>query len=297
MDKKIACTLCFHHCNLSEGQIGFCGARTNSGGVIRSLNYGKITSIALDPIEKKPLAHFMPSSRILSVGSFGCNFKCPFCQNSEISMAYEDSKQSQLVYKLYSGESVTIPFRTMESAEILETAKKYVPHGNIGVAYTYNEPLIGFEFVRDTTKLVHEAGLKNVLVTNGSTGTDALEEILPYIDAMNIDLKAFTASFYTDFIKGDLGAVKNFITRAAESCHVEITTLVIPGKNDSPVEMENIASFIASLKNGRSIPLHITRFFPPYKLADLPPTPVKALYNLAEIAQRKLDFVHLGNVW
>lgn len=294
--EKITCKLCFHKCKLGEGQSGFCTARKNIAGKIVPINYGKITAIALDPIEKKPLYHFYPGSRILSIGSFACNFKCPFCQNAEISIGYSKISNSHIVYTLASGQNIKIPFKEMSPIDLLNLSKKYVSRGNIGLAYTYNEALVAYEFVRDTAKLIHQAGLKNVLVTNASISLDALEEVLPYIDAMNIDLKSFSETFYRDFIKGDLNAVKAFIRRASEVCHIEITSLIIPGKNDSSEEMEEIASFIASLKNGKKIPLHISRFFPAYMLSDLPPTPLKSLYTLAEIAKRKLEYVYLGNI-
>lgn len=295
----VTCQVCFHHCCLSEGQIGFCGGRKNSGGTVIPLNYGKCTAIVLDPIEKKPLFRFMPRSRILSVGSFGCNFYCPFCQNAEIARAREINTADgtmALLYKTPPGKYFHIPVKTIKPSELVELAKKYQVQGNIGIAYTYNEPLIGYEFVRDTARLIHAAGMKNVLVSNGSVELSVLEEVLPFIDAMNIDLKSYSESFYANVLKGNLNAVKNFISRAAELCHVEISTLIIPDKNDSLSEMENIASFIASLKNGKDIPLHINRFFPAYKMKNKAATSKETLYRLAARAKQQLNFVFVGNV-
>ena len=204
------CGVCFRHCELKEGQIGFCGARICAGGVVTASNYGRVTSLALDPIEKKPLNRFMPGSRILSVGSYGCNLRCPFCQNHEISWSKEAMQFAD------RAEYVT-------PEEIARTAAYYKSRGNVGVAFTYNEPLVGYEFVRDTAKLVHEAGMVNVLVSNGTAELPVLEEILPYMDAMNIDLKGFTDRYYSQVLGGDRGMVMRFIERAVQSCHVELT--------------------------------------------------------------------------
>ena len=192
-----------------------------------------------------------------------------------------------------------VPFvRTQEPEEIVKTALELRPRGNIGLAFTYNEPLIGYEFVRDTAKLAKEAGLQNVLVTNGTATQKVLKEILPYIDAMNIDLKAFTNHFYSDFIGGDFNMVKDFITAAASTCHVELTTLIIPGENDSEEEMRDLSAWTAALENqsGKKIPLHITRFFPAFKLTDKEPTPVSTILRLVEIAKENLEFVFPGNI-
>lgn len=274
---KAVCTVCHHHCRLEENETGFCRARVNSGGKIVCANYGLLTSLALDPIEKKPLRRFFPGSLILSAGSFGCNLRCPFCQNAGISMT--DAKQ-------------------LETAEfspqtLVEKAKSLVSRGNIGLAYTYNEPLVGYEYVRDCAKLARENGLKNVVVTNGSAGQRVLEEILPFIDAMNIDLKAFTERFYSH-IGGDLDEVKNAVAVAAGFCHVEITTLIIPGENDSDKEMDALSRWLASVST--EIPLHVTRFFPRFKMSDKEPTPVKTVYRLADTARRHLRFVFEGNL-
>jgi pyruvate formate lyase activating enzyme len=273
---KTVCEICPRRCSLSEGQTGSCRARANEGGRIVSINYGRITSLSLDPIEKKPLARFYPGSMILSVGSFGCNMACLFCQNSGISMAVEGDIDS--VY--------------MSPRELADKAQSLVPRGNIGLAYTYNEPLVGFEFVRDCSILIRQLGLKNVAVTNGMINEGPLRELLPLLDAMNIDLKAFTPEFYKK-MGGDLDAVRRNISLAASRLHVEVTTLIIPGENDGKEEMEELSAWLSTLSP--EIPLHISRFFPCYKMKDRPPTPVSVVYSLAETARKYLRYVYTGN--
>ncbi len=279
------CDVCFRQCKLEEGMTGFCGGRSCRDGQIVAANYGRLTSVALDPIEKKPLKMFMPGSQILSLGSYGCNLRCPFCQNSSISW-------SQKVFE-YKDKA-----EFYEPEEIVKTALELRGRGNIGLAFTYNEPLVGYEFVRDTARLAKKAGLQNVLVTNGTATQKILHQILPYIDAMNIDLKAFTDRFYCDFIGGDFQMVKDFITTATGDCHVELTTLVIPGKNDSEQEMRELSAWVAALENqtGKKIPLHITRFFPAFKLTDRDPTPANTILRLVEVARENLEFVFPGNI-
>lgn len=283
-----ACNVCYRKCMISEGKTGFCGVRSCRDGEIVPLNYGRLTSIALDPIEKKPLNRFMPGTMVLSVGSYGCNLRCPFCQNYEISWG-------QGVYEFEKEAEYVSPKR------LAELAARYKTSGNIGVAFTYNEPLIGYEFVRDTARLVHDKGMKNVLVSNGMASLEVLEEIIPYIDAMNIDLKGFSDSFYSDVLLGNRQMVMDFIAEAVKHCHVEITTLIIPGENDSDEEILEISKWIASLKDksgnviGKNIPLHISRFFPRFKMTDRPPTDVDSIYHLADIARKNLEFVYTGN--
>ena len=279
------CSVCFRHCEIDEGKTGFCGARGNNGGKVVALNYGKITSLALDPIEKKPLNRFMSGSKILSVGSYGCNLRCPFCQNSEISWGKEVKRWP------YEAEELT-------PKELADMACFYKAKGNIGVAYTYNEPLTGYEFVRDCAKLVHEMGMVNVLVTNGCASMEVYEEIIPYIDAMNIDLKGFKDEYYSKLLGGDRQMVMDFIARAVKDCHVELTTLIIPGENDTEKEMEDISSWIASLKDvydkkeGRDIHLHISRFFPQFHMTDRNATDVDLIYHLKDIAKNNLRYVY-----
>ena len=271
------CEVCFRHCEIKEGERGFCGARICAGGVVRAENYGRITSLTLDPIEKKPLRRFHPGSMILSAGSYGCNLRCPFCQNYQISWSKEAER--------FRDEAEYV------APELLaETALRYRGRGNIGAAFTYNEPLVGYEFVRDTARLIHKAGMVNVLVSNGTAELPVLEEILPYIDAMNIDLKGFTDAYYKDLLSGDRGAVMRFIERAAQGCHVELTTLIIPGENDSEEEMRALSGWVAELPG--NIPLHITRFYPRFHMTDREATSVRLLRRLAEVAREKLPYVY-----
>ena len=278
------CGVCFRHCRLAEGQVGFCGGRIARNGQVEALNYGRITSLALDPIEKKPLARFFPGCRILSVGSFGCNLRCPFCQNYEISWSEEA--------RVYAERAETI-----EPEELVYLALRERKRGNIGLAFTYNEPLVGYEFVRDTARLAYTQGLKNVLVTNGTAEHAVLEELKPSIDAMNIDLKGFTDAYYHDVLGGSLPMVMAFIEEAVKSCHVELTTLIVPGENDSEEEMRELSLWVSRLKNpdGESVPLHVTRFFPQFHMRDRRATDVRRIYRLAEIAREKLDYVYTGN--
>ena len=275
MSRQI-CGLCPHHCRLEEGQIGLCRARGNVDGTILPLNYGKITSIALDPIEKKPLMRFRPGSFILSVGSFGCNLRCPFCQNHEISQAGQEFRHQTVM-----------PEQLVQIAETLAAE----PQGNLGVAFTYNEPLIGVEFLRDTAFLLKKRGMKVVLVTNGMMEEAPFRELLPLVDAMNIDLKAFHGEFY-HWIGGDLETVKRNIRLAAGACHVEVTTLVIPGKNDSAGEMAREAEWLAGISP--ELPLHISRYFPRFR-SEIPATEVAVIYRLAEVARQHLSYVYEGN--
>lgn len=280
---KAVCWLCPHRCHLADGQTGFCRARQNKGGIIRSLNYGLLTSAALDPIEKKPLYHFHPGSHILSLGSFGCNLRCPFCQNYTISQAGSDG---------FAGQR--LPLDRVTPKEIVAAAQRLEEtSGNIGVAFTYNEPLVGYEFVYDTARLLKEVGLATVLVTNGQIEKDSWLHLLQYIDAVNIDLKGFTQSFY-DWIGGDLKPTKAAIEMAAEDgIHVEVTTLVIPGKNDSAAEMAAEAEWLAGIS--AELPLHLSRYFPRYQ-SKIPMTPAETLQNLRHVAEARLRFVHLGNI-
>lgn len=274
----INCELCHHKCKIPENKPGFCGIRENTGGKLYAASYGLISAIALDPIEKKPLYLFCPGKHILSIGGFGCNLRCPFCQNCDISINYKNEREAQYI----------------SPEQIVEIAKNSVADGNIGVAYTYNEPFISYEFLYDCAKLVHDAGLYNILVTNGCVSRKPLENILPYINAMNIDLKSFSEDFYKN-IGGSLETVKDTIKLSVKSCHIEITTLIIPRENDSENEITKLSSWLASVD--REIPLHLTRFFPCYKYSGRQPTPRETIYNLSETAKKYLKNVFTGNMF
>ena len=282
------CKVCFRQCDIKEGGTGYCRARTCRDGEVVSDNYGRLTSLALDPIEKKPLNRFHPGSLIISVGSYGCNLSCPFCQNHEISWPKMPERLKESC-------------EYMPPEELAELAARYRNRGNIGVAFTYNEPLVGWEYVRDTAKLVHERGMANVLVTNGTASLDVLEELRPYIDAMNIDLKGFTDRYYREVLGGSRAMTMEFIKEALKFCHVELTTLIVPGENDTEDEIRNMSAWIAELKDakgqvtGREIPLHISRFFPRFNMTDRDATDVDLIYRLADAAREKLYYVYTGN--
>lgn len=272
-DGAVKCLLCPHACIIPRDKSGRCLARRNKDGELYAESFGRITSVALDPIEKKPLHHFFPGSKILSLGSYGCNFHCAFCQNHEISMRAAE-------------------FRSMEPSDVAALSLDLRSQGNIGVAYTYNEPLISFEFVQECATLLHRQGQKNVLVTNGFINPEPLLALLPLIDAMNIDLKSFSPLFYQE-LGGNPETVKATIAAAAKACHVEVTTLVVPGKNDTVQEMEALAAWLGQID--RTITLHLSRFFPRYQMTDLPATPLETLHTLAQTAKKHLQNVHLGN--
>lgn len=270
---KVHCHLCPHNCIIAEGRIGLCGVRKNSQGKLYSLNYGEITSLNLDPIEKKPLYHFHPGKFILSIGTKGCNLSCPFCQNWTIS------------------KDLSVATQKVTSEFIVERAKKI---DSFGIAYTYNEPFIWYEFVLDTAKLAKKEGLENVLVTNGYINPEPLGEILPLIDAMNIDLKSIEEKFYINICAGKLSPVLETIKQSSRFCHIELTNLIIPTLNDSEENFTKLVDWIYE-NIGDSVPLHFSRYFPCYKL-DLPPTPIPTLKKAEAIAKKKLKYVYLGNV-
>jgi len=274
-DGRTACLLCPHHCRLAPGQVGICRVRRNRDGVLVTRNYGYCTQPVLDPIEKKPLYHFYPGRTVLSVGTVGCNFRCRFCQNWEL--AHGDP-----------------PLFRVEPEQLVELALEAGKHGNVGLAYTYSEPSVWYEFVLATAKLAHEQGLKNVLVTNGFIEKEPFAELLPYIDALNIDVKGFSEEFYRKTVHGDYRPV---LERAQEAYragkHVEITTLLVTGLNDGEEEIRELVDWLAGAL-GPEVPLHFSRYRPHYQL-DLPPTPAATLLKAKEVAERKLHHVYLGN--
>ena len=271
--KKVHCHLCPYNCMIADGGKGACGVRVNKDGTLYSEVYAKTTGIALDPIEKKPLYRYHPGEHILSLGTRGCNFHCAFCQNWHIS------------------QELDAPTQAITSEEIIERAKALK---SFGIAYTYNEPFIWYEFVLDTAKLAKKNGLENVLVTNGYVNMEPLEGMLPYIGAMNIDLKSFDDNFYVKVCRGRLKPVLDVIKRSAKSCHVELTNLIIPTLNDSEDEIKKMADWIYT-NLGPEAPLHLSRYFPCYNMS-IAPTPVATMKMAERIAKEKLKYVYLGNV-
>ncbi len=274
---KVRCTICPWNCSLDEGERGFCGVRGNVGDKIVNVNYGLLTAACLDPIEKKPLRNFYPGSKILSIGANGCNMRCPHCQNFNISMAAQEE----------------IEMMDTDPKEVVDVALSYKSQGNIGLAFTYNEPVTMYDFMLDTAKLSKKNGLINVMVTNGYINEEPLKRLLPYIDAMNIDLKYFNEDGYKK-IGGGLEAVKRSIEVADRACHVEVSWLVVPGENDSVEELDAAASWLASVNP--QMPLHISRFFPMYKVLDKKPTDKGLMFELEKIARKYLKYVYLGNM-
>ena len=268
---KVRCVLCPHRCLLGNNKTGICKVRYNKDGVLYTKVYGELTSYAMDPMEKKPLYNFYPGTQIFSIGTWGCNFKCTFCQNWQIS-------QQQVATEHF------------EKEDIVEIA---LQNKSIGVAYTYNEPFIWYEFVYDTAKLAREKGLKNVLVTNGFVSEEPLKEMLPLIDAMNVDLKAGNENFYREVCGGQLAPVQRTIKTAHEAgVHVELTTLVIPTLNDKE-DIDIITDWVAEISP--EIPLHFSRYFPQYKM-NIDPTEIETLKRAYDTARKKLKYVYIGNV-
>ncbi|MGI6588458.1 MAG: AmmeMemoRadiSam system radical SAM enzyme [Peptococcia bacterium] len=272
---EVQCLLCPHGCVIHEGGQGRCRVRKNVAGKLYLLNYGQVTAMALDPIEKKPLKRFFPGKQVFSLGTFGCNLACSFCQNWQIA---------------HQKEVVT---HFLAPKEAVAQAQKLLPLGNVGIAYTYSEPLMWFEYVLETAKLAKEADLKNILVTNGYLNPKPLKELLPFIDAVNLDIKAFTQGFYQKLCQGRLEPVLHSAKLFAQECHLEITTLLIPQKNDNLEEIANLAQWIANLD--RKIPLHLTRYFPNYKL-QISATTRETMQKVKKVAEKYLDYVYLGNI-
>ncbi len=270
---RVTCELCPHNCVIAPGKTGTCGARRNENGTLITDIYGRISSMAMDPIEKKPLYHFFPGSEILSIGTRGCNFKCPYCQNWQIS---QDMNARTAFYP---------PERIADAA---------AERNSLGVAYTYSEPMIWFEYVMDVSLILRERGMKNVMVTNGFINSGPLADLLTVVDAMNIDLKAFREDTYRKVNGGRLKNVLETIEQAAGAgCHVEVTTLIVTGMNDTMEEMKEIIDFIASVDT--KIPWHISRYFPNYKYNEKA-TEVSFITEVYNEALKNLSFVYCGNV-
>lgn len=272
-DKVLQCLLCPLHCIIKPDQVGFCGVRKNVDGMLYSLNYGQLTSIAIDPIEKKPLYHLFPGEKILSVGSWGCNLRCDFCQNWEIT-----KQRPKTVMRVMPQQLIQIA---------LERESR-------GIAFTYNEPIVSFEFILDTSRAAAKEGIYSILVTNGVIDEEPMDLLSQSVRGMNIDLKGWNDEFYVK----DIGTEKRVVLRSIETArkagtHIELTTLIIPGKNDSPEEMREEAKWISGLS--KDIPLHINRYFPNYK-STIPPTSPDSLIQLADVAKEYLRYVYVGNI-
>ncbi|MCK5833464.1 AmmeMemoRadiSam system radical SAM enzyme [bacterium] len=269
--ENIRCMLCPHKCLIAEGKTGICRVRENIDGELIAKSYNEVISVSVDPIEKKPLYHFFPESDVLSIGPRGCNFSCSFCQNWHISQ--EDGKTLHITPEMIVSEALS--------------------ESSVGIAYTYTEPIVAFEFVRDISQLARMRGLQNIMVTNGFINEEPLEELIDLIDAMNIDLKSMNDEFYRSICGGKLKPVLETIKRvAASDVHLEITNLLITGMNDSEEQIIKLVDFIASINP--EIPVHFSSYHPAYKL-DLAPTPNETLYRAFEIAKEKLRYIYIGN--
>lgn len=271
--ESVTCLLCPHNCVIKPGKTGICGVRSNSNGTLFSDIYGKVSAVAMDPIEKKPLYHFYPGREILSIGTVGCNLKCSYCQNWHIS------------------QDTTARTTFHDPEKIIAAAGE---RNSIGIAYTYSEPIVWFEYVRDVAQLARERSLKNVMVTNGCINPEPLKELLTFTDAMNIDLKAFKEETYKKYQKGSVEAVKNTIRQVHEAgCHLEITTLVVTGMNDDIAELREIVDFIADISP--AIPWHVSRYYPGYKYEE-PATDIDFITGVCKEASEKLEYVYSGNI-
>ena len=279
--RKVICNLCHHRCSIKNGKRGICGVRENRSGILYTLVFGKLIARHIDPIEKKPLYHFLPGSLSYSIATVGCNFKCRFCQNADIAQMPDEHKG------LILGDPFS-PNSVVDSA-IRGKCKS--------ISYTYTEPTIFFEFAYETARLATGKGLKNVFVTNGYMTEEALEKIHPFLDAANVDLKAFTDEYYRDLCGAKLGYVKDtLVSMKKKGIFLEVTTLIVPGLNDSPYELEKLADFLVG-ELGPDTPWHISRFHPTYKLVDRPPTPLSSLLKAREIGLKAgLRYVYTGNV-
>jgi pyruvate formate lyase activating enzyme len=290
---KVRCRLCPHNCLIAPDKSGFCGVRKNVGGTLESLVYGKASSAAVDPIEKKPLFHFKPASLVFSMGTLGCNMHCGHCQNWNIShVVLAESPKDCRIFEI----GVEKPTEYISPERAVELA---IEHDCDGIAWTYNEPTVWFEYTLDTAKLAKEKGLYTVYVTNGYINPDPLDMIGPYLDAYRVDVKAFSAEAYKKLAKvADFKPVLESAVRAKRKwgMHVEIVTNIIPSLNDDPEQLKGIASWIFD-ELGPDTPWHVTRFTPCLEYKDLPQTPEETLEKAYEIGKnRGLKFVYLGNV-
>lgn len=277
---KILCQACAHVCKLDEGEYGICGVRRVEDGELKLLVYGLAAAVNIDPVEKKPMFHFLPKTRVFSVGTVGCNLSCQFCQNYDISQYPKEPPHK-------------ITGRDFPPQKIVDAA---LEHGCESIAYTYNEPIVFFEYTYDTAKLAHAKGIKNIYVTSGYETRKAIDLLEPYLDGMNIDIKAFRDEFYQEICGARLKPVLEAVKYAYEKgIWIEITTLLIPGKNDSDEEIRDIAKFIASLDV--AIPWHLSAFHPTYKMLDVPRTPESTLLRAYKIGQEEgLKYLYIGNV-
>ncbi len=280
-DHKVKCNLCSHRCVIKDGRRGICSVRENQQGVLKTLVYGKLIARHIDPIEKKPLFHFLPGTRSYSIAAVGCNFRCRFCQNADIAQMPADHQGMIMGDRCTPSEVVTAAARG----------------GCRSISYTYTEPTVFFEFAYETAKLASEQGIRNVFVTNGYMTAEALEMINPYLDAANVDLKAFSGQYYKDLCSARLEPVQASLKMMKSlGIFVEVTTLIVPGLNDDPLELKELAEFLAR-ELGPDTPWHISRFHPTYKLTDRPPTPVQTLTTAREIGLNAgLKYVYTGNV-
>jgi len=276
-DLRVLCALCPHNCIIGNGERGICGVRLNTEGVLYSQVYGRPVAMNTDPIEKKPLYHFFPGHQVLSLGTRGCNMKCSFCQNCEISQFNREDQSLTMEKSLDE-----IIFQALEKQK------------NIGLAFTYNEPVIFYEYMCDLALEIHKKGMKNLMVTNGYINPEPLLQLTNLIDGFNIDLKSFENDFYRKFTKTKMEPVLQTIKTVYNSGkHLELTFLVIPGLNDDPVVFDEMVNWIANETSKRTV-LHISRYFPHYQM-EIPPTPFKTLESLYFRARKRLDYVYLGN--
>jgi pyruvate formate lyase activating enzyme len=278
--KKVLCDLCHHHCRISNSKFGVCGVRQNRDGKLYTQAYGRIVAANIDPIEKKPLYHFLPASTSFSIAAAGCNFRCRFCQNWQISQASERTKTNP-------------PGRRLKPPDIVRQAEAY---GCRSISYTYTEPTIFFEYAYETSRLARDAGILNVFITNGFMTPDALDTIRPYLDACNVDLKSFRDAFYQKICHGRLQPVLDSIRHMKSlGIWLEITTLMVPDSNDSAEELGEIAQFIAD--TDPDIPWHVSRFHPDYQFTDTDLSPLSTLENAYAVGKAEgLRYVYLGNV-